>query len=78
MPLYEYECDECGHRTEELRKPDERGFIKACYQPCPYCPDEDGGPCCEGICGGRMVPLMSPTGYRRDHTIHPPMKRIDH
>ena len=36
MPLYEYECDACGHRFEKIQK-----FSDALVKKCPNC----GGPC---------------------------------
>ncbi len=35
MPLYEYECDECSHRFEQIQK-----FSDALVKRCPSC----GGP----------------------------------
>jgi putative FmdB family regulatory protein len=35
MPLYEYQCDECGHRFEQIQK-----FSDPQVQKCPSC----GGP----------------------------------
>ena len=35
MPLYEYECDACGHRFEKIQK-----FSDPLEDKCPYTPEE--------------------------------------
>lgn len=34
MPMYEYECQACGHRQEDMRKYEDR---KSCETPCEAC-----------------------------------------
>ncbi len=35
MPIYEFECENCGHRFESLQKRDEE------FPPCPECGSKD-------------------------------------
>lgn len=46
MPLYEYECTDCGHRFEEL--------VNASACDCPPCPK------CHASKGGAVKRIMSP------------------
>jgi putative FmdB family regulatory protein len=56
MPLYEYECDRCKRRVEELRAMKDRATLYACAA-C-----DNAGDC------GLLYPLLSVPGFRRDHT----------
>jgi putative FmdB family regulatory protein len=59
MPLYEYECDRCKRRVEELRAMKDRATLYACAA-C-----DNAGDC------GLLYPLLSVPGFRRDHTMLP-------
>ncbi len=57
MPLYEYVCDTCGHRLDEVR----RIAIRTVPTPCP-------NPQCAGTCFFDPIASMSPhtdTGYNQ-------------
>lgn len=49
MPLYEYECEKCGHRFDKLSKMTDPN------PPCPRAGDDDT----ERVCGGSTKKLIS-------------------
>ena len=58
MPLYEYECEACGHRFEVIQK-----FSDAPIDKCPTC----GGTVHKMPVGSRRSISRAPAGYATDY-----------
>ena len=62
MPIYEYECEKCGHRFERLVRMDSDN------PPCPNVIDEEqsenGKTIEQKVCGGETKKLISQTSFQ--------------
>lgn len=54
MPMYEYQCDKCGHAFSEILKMDDRA--QPTLNPCPNCKENE---CVQSVISA--VALVSPS-----------------